>query len=159
MSLEIGDQAPDFTLPANDGKSITLSDHKGQNIVLFFYPKDDTSGCTKECIAFSEYKEKFESLNVKLIGLSKDSVKSHDKFINKHNLTIDLVSDEECKTLEAYGSWVEKSMYGKKYMGADRSTFIIDKAGKLVSIYRKVKVTDHVTKVLKEVEALDAKAA
>jgi len=159
MSLEIGDQAPDFTLPANNGKTITLSDFKGQNVVLFFYPKDDTSGCTKECIAFSEYKEKFENLNVKLIGLSKDSVTSHDKFINKHNLTIDLVSDEECKTLEAYGSWVEKSMYGRKYMGADRSTFIINAEGKLASIYRKVKVKDHADKVLAEIEKMNAEAA
>ena len=154
MTLTIGDKAPDFSLPANHGKTITLSEYLGQVIVLFIYPKDDTSGCTTECIAFSDYREKFDALGVKLIGLSKDSVKSHDKFILKHNLKIDLVSDESCEILTAYGAWVEKSMYGKKYMGADRSTFIIDKEGKFAEIYRKVKIPNHIETVYKRVEDL-----
>ncbi|MEM6603471.1 MAG: peroxiredoxin [Pseudomonadota bacterium] len=154
MTVTVGDIAPDFSLPANGGDTITLSAFKGQYVVLFFYPKDDTSGCTKECIAFSDYREKFDALNIKLIGLSKDSVKSHDKFIAKHNLNIDLVADEDCKTLEAYGAWVEKSMYGKKYMGAERSTFIIDPEGKIAKLYRKVKVPGHVEAIYDDVQAL-----
>lgn len=154
MTLTVGDKAPPFSLPANNGKTITLFDYLGQMVVLFIYPKDDTSGCTTQCITFSDYKEKFDTLNVKLIGLSKDSVKSHDKFILKHNLRIDLASDESCETLTAYGAWVEKSMYGKKYMGADRSTFIIDKEGNLAEIYRKVKIPNHIEAVYKRVQEL-----
>jgi thioredoxin-dependent peroxiredoxin len=148
MTLKINDTAPDFRLPANNNQTISLTDFKGSYVVLFFYPKDDTSGCTAEAIAFSEYHDKFKALNCVVLGLSKDSVKSHDKFIEKYQLTIPLLSDETTETLQNYGSWVEKSMYGKKYMGADRSTFIIDPTGKILEIYRKVKVPNHVTTVL-----------
>ncbi len=149
MTLNINDTAPDFTLPANNNQTISLGDFKGSYVVLFFYPKDDTSGCTAEAIAFSEYYDKFKALNCVVLGLSKDSVKSHDKFIAKHQLMIPLLSDETTETLQNYGSWVEKSMYGKKYMGADRSTFIIDPNGQIIEIYRKVKVPNHVNIVLK----------
>lgn len=154
MTLQINDPAPNFTLPANDDKTISLSDYQGQYVVLFFYPKDNTSGCTKEAIEFTEHLEEFKALNCVVLGLSKDSVKSHHKFIEKHDLKMDLLSDESTETLQAYGSWVEKSMYGKKYMGADRSTFIINPEGKLVEIYRKVKVPNHVETVLKRVKEL-----
>jgi len=154
MPLEINDTAPNFTLPANNNQTISLTDYLGRYLVLFFYPKDDTSGCTAEVIAFSQYQEQFNALNCALLGLSKDSVKSHDKFIAKHELTIPLVADTETITLQAYDAWKEKSMYGKKYMGAERSTFIIDPQGKLVEIYRKVKVPNHVTTVLERVKTL-----
>jgi len=152
MTLSIDDMAPNFTLPANNNQTISLSDYQGSYVVLFFYPKDDTSGCTTEAIAFSEYQAQFKDLNCVILGLSKDSVKSHDKFITKHNLTMPLLSDETTETLQAYGSWVEKSMYGKKYMGADRSTFVINPDGKLIEIYRKVKVPNHVPTVLERVK-------
>jgi peroxiredoxin Q/BCP len=154
MTLEINDTAPNFTLPANNNQTISLVDYRGSYVVLFFYPKDDTSGCTAEALAFSEYHSSFKELNCHVLGLSKDSVKSHDKFIAKHTLTIPLLSDETTETLQAYGSWVEKSMYGKKYMGANRSTFIIDTEGKLLEIYRNVKVPNHVETVLKRLRTL-----
>jgi thioredoxin-dependent peroxiredoxin len=154
MTLEINDTAPNFTLPANNNQTISLADYRGSYVVLFFYPKDDTSGCTAEALAFSEYKDTFKELNCHILGLSKDSVKSHDKFVEKYTLTIPLLSDEATTTLQAYGAWVEKSMYGKKYMGADRSTFIIDTEGKLLEIYRNVKVPLHAETVLKRLREL-----
>lgn len=149
MTLNINDTAPHFTLPANNNQIVSLENYHGHYVVLFFYPKDDTSGCTAEAIAFSEYYDKFKSLNCHVFGISKDSIKSHEKFITKYNLTVPLLSDETTETLQAYGSWVEKSMYGKKYMGADRSTFIINPDGNIIEIYRKVKVPNHVETVLK----------
>ncbi len=157
--LAIGDKAPEFTLQANGNQTVSLSDFKGQYVVLFFYPKDDTSGCTKECIGFSEQLSVFKDLNCVVIGLSKDSAESHDKFIQKYNLTIPLLSDPDIETIKAYGSWVEKSMYGKKYMGVDRSSFIIDPYGVVTDIYRKVKVPGHVDKVLKRVKELTSQSA
>lgn len=154
MALEEGQKAPSFTLPINGDSTASLSDYQGRKVVLFIYPKDDTSGCTKEAIAFSEHKEPFSKLGVDILGLSKDSVKSHDKFIAKYDLTVTLLSDEACETLDDYGVWIEKSMYGKKYMGAERTTFIIDENGMISKIYRKVKVPGHVETVLKDIQAM-----
>nr|WP_306267086.1 peroxiredoxin [Pararhizobium sp. IMCC3301] len=154
MTVQQGDIAPDFSLPANGDGNVTLSAQRGKALVLFFYPKDDTSGCTKEATDFSQQKAEFDSLNVTIIGMSPDSVKRHDKFIAKHNLTITLASDEEKTALSAYGVWVEKSMYGRKYMGVERSTFLIDKDGTIVRAWRKVKVPGHVDEVLAAARAL-----
>ena len=151
---EIGAPAPDFTLPADGGQTVSLADLRGQKVVLYFYPKDDTPGCTKEAIAFTEHRAAFEEAGATIFGLSKDTVAKHDKFIAKHNLGIPLLSDEDGKVVEAYGSWIEKSMYGKKYMGIDRSTFLIDKNGVLRQAWRKVKVKGHVEDVLSAVQAL-----
>ncbi len=147
-SLSIGDQAPDFTLPGDGGKDISLSDYKGQNLVLYFYPKDDTSGCTTEAIDFTANLAKFSKLDTAIVGISKDSAAKHDKFKAKHDLKIRLAADEELKTIKAYGVWVEKSMYGRKYMGIERSTFLIDADGKIAEIWRKVRVKGHVDAVL-----------
>ena len=151
--LEEGDKAPAFTLPTEDGE-VSLKDYKGQTLVLYFYPKDDTSGCTKQAIGFSEVLEDFEAAGAKVLGVSKDSPAKHAKFREKHELTVDLASDEEGAMIEKYGSWVEKSMYGKKYMGIDRSTFLIDGKGKVVKIWRKVRVPKHVETVLAAVQEL-----
>ena len=149
--LSIGDKAPDFSLKGDNDKTITLSDYIGQYVVLFIYPKDDTPGCTQECIDFSQFKDKFDALNVALIGLSKDSPKSHDKFIAKHHLGVMLASDEDTQTLQNYGVWAEKMNYGRTYMGADRTTFIIDKDGKIAKIYRPVKIPNHVQNVYDDI--------
>ncbi|MBA4798783.1 MAG: thioredoxin-dependent thiol peroxidase [Rhizobiales bacterium] len=152
--LTAGDMAPDFSLPRNGGGTISLSDFAGKPVVLYFYPKDDTSGCTTEAIDFSGLAGEFEKIGATVIGVSPDSVKSHDKFAAKHNLSVVLAADEEHKALEAYGVWKEKSMYGKTYMGVERSTFLIDKAGKVAEIWRKVKVPGHAEAVLKAAQAL-----
>ena len=146
----IGSPASDFTLPRNGGGTVTLTDLKGKAVVLYFYPKDDTSGCTAEAIDFSALGAQFEAANTVVIGISPDSVKSHDKFAAKHSLTVMLAADEEKTVAEAYGVWKEKSMYGKKYMGIERSTFIIDEEGNLVKEYRKVKAASHVDDLLKD---------
>ena len=153
MSLKIGDAAPDFDLAASGGGRVSLKALKGRKVVLYFYPKDDTSGCTKEAIGFSAEKASFEAAGATVIGVSKDSVASHDKFIKKHDLSIDLGADVEGAACEAYGVWVEKSMYGKKYMGIERATFLIDGKGKIAQIWHKVSVTGHVEAVLKEVRS------
>ena len=147
MSLE-GKTAPDFTLPRDGGGEITLSDLRPKKVVLYFYPKDDTSGCTKEAQGFTEAKADFEAAGAIVVGLSKDSVKKHDKFVAKYDLDVILVADEDCAVCEAYGTWVEKSMYGRKYMGIDRSTFLIEGDGKVIREWRKVKVPGHVDEVL-----------
>lgn len=160
MSLAVGDKAPDFTLPTDNDGSVTLSQLKGKPVVIYFYPKDDTPGCTKEACGFRDNMARLQKNGVTVIGISKDSAKKHDKFKEKYDLNFPLASDEDCKVCEAYGSWVEKSMYGRKYMGIDRSTFLIDAKGKLAKIWRKVKVTGHVDDVLQAIEELDnAKAA
>ena len=153
-ALQSGDKAPAFDLPTDNGGTVKLSGLKGKKVVLYFYPKDDTSGCTKEAIGFSERLADFEAAGAVVIGVSKDSVAKHDKFKAKHDLTVTLASDEEGEVVEAYGSWVEKSMYGKTYMGIDRSTFLIDEKGVLREVWRKVRVPGHVEKVLEAVEAL-----
>ncbi|MHB2265356.1 peroxiredoxin [Aliihoeflea sp. PC F10.4] len=152
--LSEGDVAPDFSLPGDGGSTITLSGLAGKPVVVFFYPKDDTSGCTAEAVAFTGLKHEFEKAGVALVGMSPDSAKKHDKFKAKHDLTIPLASDEEKTTLAAYGVWVEKSMYGKKYMGVERSTFLIDKDGRISQIWRKVKVPGHVDEVLSAAKGL-----
>lgn len=140
--------APDFDLPRDGGGSLRLSGLRGKSAVLFFYPKDDTSGCTQEAIEFSGLKDDFTAAGAVLVGMSPDSAKKHDKFKAKHGLTVDLVSDEDKETLEAYGVWTEKSMYGRKYMGVERSTFLIDPEGKIAKVWRKVKVPGHARSVL-----------
>lgn len=152
--LTIGDEAPDFRLPRNGGGDISLSDLKGKAVVLYFYPKDDTSGCTAEAIDFSALGAQFEAANTVVIGISPDTVKSHDKFAAKHSLTVMLAADEDKGALEAYGVWKEKSMYGKKYMGVERTTFLISPDGKVAKIWSKVKVPGHAQAVLDEAKAL-----
>jgi peroxiredoxin Q/BCP len=154
VTLSPGDKAPNFRLATDGGGAISLSELKGSPFVLYFYPKDDTSGCTKEAIGFSEERKKFEKLGVNIIGVSKDGVASHDKFKAKHKLKITLGSDPETKTAEAYGVWVEKSMYGRKYMGMDRATFLVDAKGVIRDIWRKVKIPGHVEAVLAAAKSL-----
>ncbi len=156
--LKTGDTAPNFTLPTDGGGEIKLSDLKGQKVVIYFYPKDDTPGCTTESCSFRDHKKDFESLGAQIIGISKDSVAKHDKFKAKYDLNFPLASDENSDVCERYGVWGEKSMYGKKFMGIDRSTFLIDENGKIAEIWRKVKVPGHVEAVREAIEGL-AKAA
>ena len=146
--LEQGSSAVAFTLEADGGGKVALKDFAGKPVVLYFYPKDDTSGCTKEALDFTASTSAFKKLGATVIGVSKDSVTAHDKFKKKHKLNLILASDPDGKVIEAYGSWVEKSMYGRKYMGIDRSTFLIDGKGKIVKIWRKVRVPGHVEEVL-----------
>ena len=144
--VNIGDKAPAFELPTNSEGSLKVPN--GRPLVLFFYPKDDTPGCTTEAKGFSALREDFSALGVDLVGLSPDKVAKHDKFITKHELTVTLVSDEEHEALQAYGVWVEKSMYGKTYMGVERSTFLISAEGVILEAWRKVRVKGHVEAVL-----------
>jgi thioredoxin-dependent peroxiredoxin len=152
--LRVGDKAPNFTLPADGGHTVSLSELNGKSVVLYFYPKDDTSGCTAEAIAFSKESKAFKAAGAVVVGVSKDSASSHDKFKAKYNLSVMLAADEDIKTAEAYGVWVEKSMYGRRYMGMERATFLIDGAGKIRQIWRKVKVPGHADEVLAAVKAL-----
>jgi peroxiredoxin Q/BCP len=154
MTLDAGDKAPDFTLPTDGGGSISLKDLKGKKVVLYFYPKDDTPGCTKEACGFRDSLPDFYGVDAVVIGVSKDSVAKHDKFKAKYELPFTLVSDEDGSLCEAYGTWVEKSMYGRKYMGIDRATFLIDGQGAIARVWRKVKVTGHVEEVLAAAKAL-----
>jgi peroxiredoxin Q/BCP len=154
MSVEAGDKAPDFTLPADNGGKASLKALKGRPVVLYFYPKDDTSGCTAEACAFRDALPDFSKVKAAIIGVSRDSVASHDKFKKKHGLTFPLASDEDGKVCEAYGVWVEKSMYGRKYMGIERATFLIDGKGVVRNVWRKVKVNGHAKEVLKAAVAL-----
>ncbi|MGR3513370.1 MAG: thioredoxin-dependent thiol peroxidase [Paracoccaceae bacterium] len=153
MSL-VGQPAPDFTLPRDGGGDLTLSAMQPKTVVLYFYPKDDTPGCTKEAIGFTEAADAFEAAGAVVIGVSKDTVAKHDKFVAKHDLGVALVSDEESDVCEQFGVWVEKSMYGKKYMGIERATFLIDGSGTVVQEWRKVKVPGHVDAVLEAAKAL-----
>jgi len=153
MILEKGDQAPTFSLPADNGQTVALADYSGKKIVLYFYPKDDTPGCTTQAIDFTHKIKEFEDHGAVVIGMSPDKPAKHDKFKAKHNLAVTLAADEEKETLAAYGVWVEKSMYGKKYMGVERSTFLIDENGKIDQIWRKVKVAGHIDAVLEAVKA------
>ena len=151
---ETSDIAPDFTLPRDGGDSISLSGLRPAPVVLFFYPRDDTSGCTKEAVAFSGMKSEFDAAGAKVIGISKDSVASHEKFRDKHDLTVPLLSDSEDEICEAYGVWTEKNMYGRKFFGIERSTFLIDGSGRIARVWRKVKVPGHAEEVLEAVRAL-----
>ena len=147
MSVEEGKKAPDFTAPTDGAKSLKLSDLRGKPVVLYFYPKDDTPGCTTEACSFRDSAPDFKKLKTQVVGISKDSVARHDKFKAKYGLNFPLVSDEDGKICEKYGTWVEKSLYGRKYMGIDRATFLIDKSGVVARIWRKVKVAGHVDEV------------
>jgi peroxiredoxin Q/BCP len=154
MSIEIGDKAPDFTLSTDGNGKVTLSKLRGQKVVLYFYPKDDTSGCTAEACGFRDSFPKFGKIEAAVIGISKDSVASHDKFKKKYELPFTLASDADGKVCEAYGVWVEKSMYGRKYMGIERATFLIDEKGVVRGVWHKVKVPGHVDAVLAAAKAL-----
>ena len=154
MSIEIGDKAPDFTLATDGNGKVTLSKLRGQKVVLYFYPKDDTSGCTAEACGFRDSFPKFGKVEAAVIGISKDSVAAHDKFKKKYELPFTLASDVEGKVCESYGVWVEKSMYGRKYMGIERATFLIDEKGVVRGVWRKVKVPGHVEAVLAAAKAL-----
>jgi thioredoxin-dependent peroxiredoxin len=154
MSVDVGDKAPDFTLPTDGGGEISLKDLKGKTVVLYFYPKDDTSGCTAEACAFRDALPDFSEVDAEIIGISKDPVKKHDKFKDKYDLNFPLASDEDGTVCEAYGTWVEKSMYGRKYMGIERATLLIDGKGVIREVWRKVKVPGHADDVLKAAKAL-----
>lgn len=153
---DLGDMAPDFDLPRDGGGSLRLSGFLGRPVVLYFYPQDDTTGCTAEAIDFSRLRPEFEKAGAAVIGLSPDSAKKHDKFKAKHGLGIDLAADEERKTIEAYGLWVEKQMYGRRYMGVERATFLIGADGRITRIWRKVRVKGHAGAVLEAVRDLPA---
>jgi len=151
---EPGSFAPDFELPKDGGGTVRLSSLRGRPVVLYFYPKDDTSGCTTEALDFTARKSDFDALGAIILGVSPDSVKKHDKFKAKHGLTIDLLSDEEKQVVQQYGLWIEKSLYGRKYMGVERSTFLIDPEGKIVTSWIKVKIPGHVDAVLEALKKL-----
>jgi len=146
--LKEGDRAPAFEANDQDGKTVKLKDLKGQRVVLYFYPKDDTPGCTKEACSFRDADEVYKSKGIRVLGVSTDNEKSHQKFISKFQLPFDLLADTEKKIVEDYGVWGEKSMYGKKYMGTFRKTFLIDEKGKIVKIFEKVDVAKHADEVL-----------
>ena len=154
--ISIGDKAPEFNVSINGGARFTLTDAAGKNLVLYFYPKDDTPGCTKEAISFSENLDTFIDQNTIVLGISRDTVSKHDKFITKFDLRINLISDEDGSLCEAFGTWVEKQMYGRTYMGIERATFLINNRGEVAQIWRKVKVPGHVEDVLATVKALNS---
>jgi len=154
LTVAIGTYAPDFTALRDGGGTLKLSDFRGEKVVLYFYPKDDTSGCTAQACAFTENISAFHRIKARIIGVSRDSVKKHDKFVEKYGLKFPLVADEDGKICEAYGVWVEKSMYGKKYMGIERTTFLIDEKGKIAQIWNKVKVPGHADEVIAELEKI-----
>ncbi len=138
-----GDQAPAFTLQADDGREVSLSDYRGKKVVLYFYPKDGTPGCTREAVEFRDMAKEFEKEDAVILGVSKDSVQSHQKFKRKHELPFTLLSDPEGKVLDLYGVWKKKSLYGRTFMGTERTTFLIDEKGIVKKVYRKVKVKGH----------------
>ncbi len=154
--LKEGQAAPDFTLKNDRDETVKLTDFKGKNVVLYFYPKDDTSGCTKEACGFRDIKSEFDAAGAVILGVSPDSVSSHQKFRDKYNLTFPLLSDESKEVVQQYGVWKEKSMYGRKYMGVERTTFVIDSNGMLRKIFPKVKVDQHPQVVLDVVRSLEA---
>ena len=154
MSLTIGDKAPDFTIATDGGGTFCLSEMVGHNVIIYFYPKDDTPGCTKEACEFRDSLPDFSKSSSKIIGISKDTVAKHDKFKSKYELPFTLGADLEGDVCEIYGTWVEKSMYGRQYMGIERATFLVDKEGVLQGIWRKVKVKGHVEEVLGAVQNL-----
>lgn len=158
MPISVGDECPDFHLPDDRGQSVSLADVKGRPFVLYFYPKDDTSGCTREAIDFSGLAEDFAATETTVFGVSPDPVKKHEKFRDKHDLSVRLLSDEDKALLEAFGVWVEKSMYGRKYMGVERTTALIGSDGKVARIWPKVKVPGHAAEVLEAARQLATKA-
>ena len=154
MSIDVGDKAPDFALPTDGGEKLTLKKLKGQPVVVYFYPKDDTPGCTMEAQAFAAAHKKFEKAGAVIVGISKDSVKRHDNFKKKYELPFTLVSDEEGNACEAFGVWVQKKLYGREYMGIERATFLIDAEGKIARVWHKVKVKGHADEVLSAVKEI-----
>ena len=150
--LKENDKAPDFSLISDEGKKINLKDFRGKKVILYFYPKDNTSGCTKEACSLRDSIKSFEKNNAVVIGISKDDISSHKKFKEKYNLPFNLLSDESLETIKDYGVWKEKNMYGKKYMGIERTTFIIDEKGIIRKIYPKVKVIGHIEEILNELK-------
>ncbi len=154
MTISVGEKAPGFTLPASTGSTLGLGDFKGRKLVIYFYPKDNTSGCTLEAHDFQNLLTDFDKAGTSVIGVSPDSLKKHDKFCGDHGLTFPLLSDEEKTMLTTYGVWVEKSMYGRKYMGVERTTLLIDGDGKISRIWNKVKVPGHAKEVLEAAQAL-----
>jgi thioredoxin-dependent peroxiredoxin len=154
MTLDIGDQAPDFTLPTDGGGAVTLSALRGKPVIVYFYPKDDTPGCTTEACGFRDALPDFSATGAIVIGISKDSVTAHDKFKAKYQLPFTLAADPEGTVISQYDAWVEKSLYGRTYMGTDRCTFLIDRTGTIRGIWHKVRVKGHVEAVLKAVQAL-----
>lgn len=154
MTLELGSLAPSVELPGDAGQLYKLSNYQGKKVVLYFYPKDDTSGCTKQACEFRDHLRDFNLINAVVFGISRDMPQTHDKFKKKYGLTFPLLSDEAGAVCQAYGTWVEKSMYGRKYFGIERSTFLIDEAGIIRRIWRKVKVEGHVQKVFKAVQEI-----
>ena len=150
----IGQPAPSFTLPRDGGTDVSLADYAGQMVALYFYPKDDTPGCTTEAIDFSAEAEAFAAAGAVVLGVSRDTVKKHEKFRDKHGLKVALLADEDGAVCEAYGVWVEKSMYGRTYMGIERTTFLIGRDGKIARVWDKVKVKDHAAEVLAAVSEL-----
>ena len=150
-----GDPAPSVTLPRDGGETVSLADYAGRKVVLYFYPRDDTSGCTKEAQGFTDAADDFAAADTVVLGVSKDTVAKHEKFRDKHGLGVILLSDAEGDVCERYGTWVEKSMYGKTHMGIERATFLIDAQGRIARVWRKVKVPGHVKEVLEAARALD----
>jgi thioredoxin-dependent peroxiredoxin len=146
--LAVGTQAPDFTTTDQDGKKRSLSDFKGKRVILYFYPKDNTSGCTKEACAFRDHFDEFRRLGVEILGVSVDSEKSHQSFVQKHDLPFTLLADTDKRLVEAYGVWGEKRLYGKKYMGTNRVTYLIDEGGKIAAVFPKVKPDTHAEEIL-----------
>lgn len=158
-TLVVNEEAPDFILPCESGESISLKKLKGRNVILYFYPKDDTPGCTQESKDFRDRYEEFSNLNTVILGISKDPSDKHEDFIKKYHLPFSLISDEDLIAIKDYGTWKEKSMYGKKYMGIERSTFLINEEGKIHKIWRKVSVGGHAEEVLSAVrEMVEGKA-
>ena len=153
-TLTAGQAAPDFTLPASNGENVTLSELRGKKVVLYFYPKDNTPGCTTQACGFRDLHNQFEGADTVILGVSPDPIKSHEKFINKFELPFLLLADEEHAVCEQYGVWKEKNMYGKKYWGVERTTFLIDCDGNLAKVYPKVKVNGHMDQVLEDAKAL-----
>lgn len=154
MSVEQGDAAPAFSMPASSGRTVSLASMKGRPFVLYFYPKANTSGCTKEACAFQEALPALGKLGIEVIGVSPDKMPPIEKFAAKYELTFPLASDESHAVADKYGTWVEKSMYGRKYMGMERSTFLIDKAGKIARVWRKVSVAGHAAEVMEAAQSL-----
>jgi len=154
MSLTIGDKAPDFTLPTDGNGTVALKAQRGKSVIVYFYPKDDTSGCTKEACGFRDAMPDFSKIDATIIGISKDPVRAHDKFKQKYRLPFILASDESGEVCEKYGVWVQKSMYGRKYMGIERTTVLIDGKGVIRGLWPKVKIDGHVDEVLAAAKAL-----
>lgn len=155
--VEVGKLAPNFSLFDSNGVRVSLDDFKGRKVVLYFYPKDMTSGCTKEACDFRDFFPNFKKIKTAIIGISPDSIESHKKFINKYNLPFILLSDEKKEVIQKYGVWKEKTLYGKKYMGVERTTFILDEKGKIVKIFPRVKVNGHAEEVLKMLKSIKVK--